>query len=472
MRLRLALLSFLLVGAARGQTISITVQDLYTQAGLPGSTVTLFQDGRELSTTTSDANGRASFTITAVGVESLVDGSLELGAPFPNPSTGISSIPMFAGRAGPLSVEVLDVLGRIVATRTFEAQVGAQVLRLDLAGVAAGTYFTRIARTGRWYAAAAISLVRSFPGSVGITLVGSSIRPDGAWKAGSDPNVYEIVISSDGFMTRSFLVHAVDDPEIAVSMVQSMTSSIGLEMVRIPAGTFLMGSERGQNDESPVHHVTLTNDFWIGRYEVTQGEYREVTGEDPSRFNGDDRLPVEQVTWYEAVEFANLLSIGEGRSACYDLNGTVIAANIYACDGYRLPTEAEWEYMARAGTTTDYFFGDDPGSLGSYAWYRDNSDTGFGIRSHPVGEKLDNPWGLHDVAGNVWEWVNDEQGPFSASSVTDPIGPQGGSIVGYRGGGWGSPGSAASNMRSAKRRGDPRRTRGISLGFRLARTAR
>jgi eukaryotic-like serine/threonine-protein kinase len=142
-------------------------------------------------------------------------------------------------------------------------------------------------------------------------------------------------------------------------------------------------------------------------YEVTQGEYERVMGTNPSHFKGDPRLPVETVSWQDAMTFCERLSaLPAERSA-----GRV----------YRLPTEAEWEYACRAGSTTIYSFGDSEGSLGDYAWYDSNS----GSKTHPVGQKRPNAWGLYDMHGNVWEWCSDwYDGSYYASSpVDDPTGP-------------------------------------------------
>lgn len=178
-------------------------------------------------------------------------------------------------------------------------------------------------------------------------------------------------------------------------------------MVHIPPGTFLMGSPDDEQDrqenEGPQTQVTLTREFWMGKYEVTQGEYEARTGSNPSWFNGnrgaqggadygfDSSRPVEQVSWEDALAYCNTLTTEERASG-----------RIPSDYAYRLPTEAEWEYACRAGTTTRFSYGDDPdySLLGDYAWHRQNSDD----RTHPVGQKLPNHWGLYDMHGNVFEW--------------------------------------------------------------------
>ena len=169
---------------------------------------------------------------------------------------------------------------------------------------------------------------------------------------------------------------------------ETFTNSIGMEFVPIPAGEFEMGSpsdeERRRSEEGPVHHVNIEKAFYMDRHEVTQKQWREIMGDNPSWLTGDD-LPVEQVSWDDVQEFIKKLNEKEGT------------------DKYRLPSEAEWEYAARAGTTTRYSFGDDKSKLGDYAWYIENSDG----KTHPVGQKKPNSWGLYDMHANVWEWVQD-----------------------------------------------------------------
>ncbi len=186
-----------------------------------------------------------------------------------------------------------------------------------------------------------------------------------------------------------------------------------IEFVRVPEGQFLMG-EKVQS-----HKVTITKPFMLGRYPVTQIQWEAVMGINPSRFKGDGDLPVGRVPWDGAQNFIRRLNAMAGENA------------------YRLPTEAEWEYACRAGTTTKYSFGGDPANLGTYAWYGANAS---GV-THIVGQKLPNAWGLYDMHGNVWEWCNDWYGEYSSSSANDPEGPSEGSYRVLRGGGFYSDGS-------------------------------
>lgn len=209
----------------------------------------------------------------------------------------------------------------------------------------------------------------------------------------------------------------------------------------IPPGTFTMGSPETEFDrstnESPQTVVTLSQGFWMERYEVTQWEYTSLMGTNPAVFifTGDTNQPVEQVSWFDAYTYCARLTVQERA-----------AGRVPAGYEYRLATEAEWEYAARAGTTTRFSFGDDPtyALLPNYAWF--NGDSGGS--SHDVGTRLANPWGLYDMAGNVWEWCADWYGPYPGGTAKDPTGPDIGSSKVMRGGSWHFPGGDA---RSADR---------------------
>ena len=217
-----------------------------------------------------------------------------------------------------------------------------------------------------------------------------------------------------------------------------------MEFVQIPAGEFLMGSESEEalsQMEQPLTRVRISQGFWLGKYEVTQGQWQEVMGSNPSFFDecGPD-CPVEGVSWEDVQEFIRKLNAAVGE------------------ERYRLPTEAEWEYAARAGTSGDRY-----GNLDAIAWYDGNS----GDRTHPVGRKAPNAWGLHDMLGNVFEWVEDWYGDYPGGSVTDPRGPASGSERVARGGGWLN---FARNCRASSRDYNSPGYRDFYLGFRLLRT--
>ena len=232
-----------------------------------------------------------------------------------------------------------------------------------------------------------------------------------------------------------------------------------------PAGTFT----QGESGVEEPRQVTLTRPFFIQINEVTQGEWRALMGDNPARFAAcGDACPVESMSWEEAVAYANARSAAEGLAPCYGAQGALLGgATPYDCKGYRLPTEAEWEYAYRAGTQTAFYWGDDEASAGDFAWFRDNG----GETTHPVGTKLPNGWGLHDMAGNVYEWVHDVLEDDSAESVTDPWGPQPAENVVtsrvFRGGSWFN---AADLLRAAYRNWYAPGDRLSYLGFRLAKS--
>ncbi|MFA7005987.1 MAG: SUMF1/EgtB/PvdO family nonheme iron enzyme [Verrucomicrobiia bacterium] len=218
----------------------------------------------------------------------------------------------------------------------------------------------------------------------------------------------------------------------------------GSKMVLIPAGEFVMGSARGKPDETPAHSVHV-DPFLMDCTEVTQQQFAKLMRDNPSpsHFRGADR-PVEQVGWGEAALYCNLRSKDEGLEPCYD--ETTAKCN-FAASGYRLPTEAEWEYACRAGTTTDYSFGVDPRLLSQHGWFAENS----GKMTQPVARKKPNAWGLFDLHGNVAEWCNDfyDATYYPKSPSANPRGPDDGERYVLRGGAWNS---AAERCRSAARR--------------------
>jgi formylglycine-generating enzyme required for sulfatase activity len=258
------------------------------------------------------------------------------------------------------------------------------------------------------------------------------------------------------------LAHAVvTDPSLPLSDSASDATSRyyravwtpGTNLVWIPPGTFMLGSPTNEQDrssiEGPQAEVTITRGFWMRKHEVTQGEYFGVMGMNPSYYNGDRSgppdndqdygtnfmRPVEMVSWNEATNYCGQLTTQERAAGRLPANYV-----------YRLPTEAEWEYACRSGTTTRFYYGDDPDytNLTNYAWYWDNSD----LQTHPVGQLLPNAWGLYDMAGNVWEWCQDWYAPYPGGTLTDPQGPVTGTYRVWRGGGWFYIGR---HLRSARR---------------------
>jgi formylglycine-generating enzyme required for sulfatase activity len=238
-----------------------------------------------------------------------------------------------------------------------------------------------------------------------------------------------------------------------------------LKMVTIPAGSFTMGSpssEPGRDDDEQQHPVEITQGFSLSATEVTQAQYQVVMGANPSNFKGAD-LPVERVSWLDAVRFCNTLSEREGLKPAYRISGSNVTWDA-AAPGYRLPTEAEWEYACRAGTTTARDTGGGEADLGRAAWYNANS----GNKTHPVGKKAANAWGLCDMHGNVWEWCWDLYGDYNAGSQRDPKGATGGSSRVNRGASWADD---AGPCRSAYRLRSAPSGANDNLGFRVARSS-
>ena len=227
---------------------------------------------------------------------------------------------------------------------------------------------------------------------------------------------------------------------------EEITNCIGMKLVLIPKGTFTMGSPRSEEGRKPdeeQHQVTISNNYYLGAYEVTQGQYEKIMASNPSYFQQgrlqkkqdstakiDSSMHPVEASWNDAVAFCKRLSeIPEEKKA-----GRV----------YRLPTEAEWEYACRANSSTAFSFGDSADSLGDHAWYAGNSNGS----TNPVGEKKPNGWGLYDMHGNVREWCWDWYGYYPNSKVTDPTGTSEGGLSVLRGGSWQS---AAISCRSAFR---------------------
>jgi formylglycine-generating enzyme required for sulfatase activity len=276
----------------------------------------------------------------------------------------------------------------------------------------------------------------------------------------------------------------------------AISNSLGMRLALIPAGEFLMGSPDSDKDawdcERPQHRVRITRPFYLGTTEVTVGQFRRVVeaagyrteaerdgkgGFGLNETNGHneqdprytwrnpgfaqmDEHPVVDVSWNDAIQFCNKLSEREGLKPYYQSGTGASSGGV----GYRLPTEVEWEYACRAGTTTRYSFGDDEKSLGEYAWYQSN----WGPKSHPVGQKPPNAFGLYDMHGNVWEWCWDgyDEHFYANATITDPAGPSQAKARVFRGGGWSD---FPRDARSANRGWSTPDFRNVNLGFRVAR---
>lgn len=248
----------------------------------------------------------------------------------------------------------------------------------------------------------------------------------------------EVVVKEAGWFSKPVTEMQTKIRTVSKTRIVTKTTSTQFDFCSIPAGTFQMGNKK----EAPVHQVTISGDFYMGKYPVTQAQWEAVMESNPSTFKGDDH-PVEQVSWDDCQEFIRRINAaGKGI--------------------FRLPTEAEWEYACRAGSSGMFCFGDNESQMGDYAWYSANSES----QTHPVGTKKPNSWGLYDIHGNVWEWCQDWYDDYSPESVTDPQGPPSSNmpVRVFRGGCWrGVAGYAASAHRGGRGPG----YRADILGFRL-----
>jgi len=230
------------------------------------------------------------------------------------------------------------------------------------------------------------------------------------------------------------------------SITVDLGGGVKMDLVLIPAGSFRMGYEKDEGDHRPVHEVKIPKPFYMGKYEVTQEQWQAFMGSNPSEFKGP-KNPVDAVTWNDCQAFLKKLNDRVGRGK------------------FTLPSEAEWEYACRAGSDTEYFFGDDEKLLGEYAWYEHNS----GERTHPVGEKKPNAWGLHDMHGNVCEWCEDVwQGSYQgAPSDGSAWVKEAGGMRVRRGGAWNfSPGPCRSHVRSGNTPGSDTNRPGLRVVLR------
>ena len=295
--------------------------------------------------------------------------------------------------------------------------------------------------------------------SVNYKPFGADVFIDGK-KVGQSPRVFngilvgshKVEIKKDGYGTDSKTVSILEGQTASLSGVLTNVDNISIpvkygisiDMVRVEAGTFTMGAtaemKNTEDSEKPTHRVTLTNDYYIGKYEVTQALWQAVMGDDPSYFKGDN-LPVEAVTWDDCQEFIGKLNRITGKT-------------------FRLPTEAEWEYAARGGNKSRGYQYSGSNNPSNVAWYDDNS----GDKTHAVGTKQPNELGIYDMSGNVWEWCQDWYETYSSSSQVNPTGANSGSDRVYRGGGWCF---SARFCRSSFRLSATPAYRVIDLGLRL-----
>ena len=272
-----------------------------------------------------------------------------------------------------------------------------------------------------------------------------------AWSRGAQTPVYGKIF--DSRLDKGDFIFPLAPPvqppvtfPLPPELPPTLVNNLGMKFVLIPAGEFTQGSEESAAVRPP-HRVTISQPFYLGKYEVTQGEWLAVTGKNPSHFSEYANLPAENVSWNEVQEFILRLNLREGTNR------------------YRLPTEAEWEHAARASATTAYSFGNDSKLLDEYAWYEGNA----GKNTHIVGRLKPNAWGLYDMQGNVWEWCQDWYGDYPKKAVTDPQGASQGAFRVYRGCGW-HRGVSTLYCHLASRHGGRPGFRHPALGFRLMMT--
>jgi eukaryotic-like serine/threonine-protein kinase len=298
-----------------------------------------------------------------------------------------------------------------------------------------------------------------------------SSRPEAAKGPANDRPVSRPALSPVGPPTA--VAPALPAPAVNIKLVDDFT---GMTFVAIPPGEFSMGSPGAEEpaDEHPAHRVRIQRPFLLGKYEVTQAEYTKVTSDSPSHFTGNGRHPVERVSWLDAVRFCNVLSVksNDNLTPFYKIENDVVTVIDWDGTGYRLPTEAEWEYACRAGLSGKFGFADDEAGLEDRAWFSESLPPNGPSSTQPIGGKNPNAFGLCDMQGNVWEWCWDwyAEKYVPGESVIDPTGPASGKYRVLRGGHYHSP---ASNLRCAVRNPDvPITSKSQVNGFRVARNLR
>jgi formylglycine-generating enzyme required for sulfatase activity len=358
---------------------------------------------------------------------------------------------------------------------------GADSDNIDTPPTAVFTVFPASGDTNTWFVVNA-SATRDEEDQAGELRFRWDWQNDGIWDRPYSPaRIDSIRFNTPGSQTIALQVYDSRGHEVITTRQVLVRDMRPMGMRQLTGGIFTMGDNSGQTDARPAHQVTLTS-FWMDTVEVTRQLYQNIMHCDPSAYTSSPQLPVQHLSWYDALLFCNARSKkelydtiytytavnGTPGNGCSGLPGLTAHFNRH---GYRLPTEAEWEYACRAGSTTKYSYGDDSLSLNNYAWFKRNSTIG----PHAVAQKPANAFGLFDMHGNVAEWCHDfistavvnppayYQTCFNAGVVGNPLGPVGGADHVERGGAWGNP---AEFLQSAYRMSMPAATLGYNLGFR------
>jgi len=340
--------------------------------------------------------------------------------------------------------------GWIEATRGKEGDPGEEPLRRAANALESGRY-----EQAAGHLRAALGIYEAAQAALKPRLLANELRQ--AWQQGSeagrvDPGRSAMDSGEAAWAQGDFKAAGQQFSNAALAYSRTvgririeLSARADLDLVLIRAGSFRMGSEVGEEDELPLHDVRIARDFWLARTEVTQAQWEAVMGRKPNGFKGGD-LPVDNVSWDDCQWFVRQLNrrIGGAR--------------------FRLPTEAEWEYACRAGSATEYCFGEDATQLGDYAWYGGNTNG----TTQPVAQKKPNAWGLFDMHGNAREWCADWYGEYAEGRVVDPGGPEIAKHSINRGG---CASDSASFLRSANRDWCAPADRRSALGFRLARSS-
>ena len=392
----------------------------------------------------TDAQGKYTINISdATGVDASTPSAFSLGQNYPNPFNPTTTIPFTLYSSVHVGLVIYNIMGQRVTTVIDDfLNPGEHFVTwngMDEQGkhVSAGIYLYQL-QAGRHVETKKMLLLDGGGGSNVAKPSMNSGTQIIAKKAAE--TTYTITIAYSEVIIYEKTGVTITDGQ-TMDLVGTLTGVHiviqGITFVYIPSGTFRMGDIQGIGSlyETPVHTVTLSS-FEMSIYEITQGQYQSVVGTNPSTIKSGDNYPVEQVSWYEAVRFCNKLSDAAGLERCYN-------DSTWACDfsknGFRLPTEAEWEYSCKAGTETNFYNGNEINVLDDWktssdldkaGWYLANS----GGMTHPVGEKEKNDFGLYDMHGNVWELCNDWDGDYTSDSQTNPTGVSSGSYRVVRGG--------------------------------------